>query len=183
MWLSWCLDKYCTHFIHWPFHCRLHTSTHDWTLLFSFLFVAKMVGLRFLWREPEVFCRKLCVYVKCATGAKEMAGIMGFIYIHTHLHCAVSGTLTKGTRSCWETSLVLPHIETVFMSSGVTHRDYSGAMTRSCETAASQIWTLQHQHSHVPVIYPLLLARAGGRKHIKLVTPLLTSSISIIKLH
>lgn len=34
-----------------------------------------------------------------------MAGIMGFIYVHTHLHCPVSGTLTRGTHSCRETSL------------------------------------------------------------------------------
>lgn len=47
-------------------------------------------------RAPEVFCRKLCVYLVCVTGAEEMAGIMGFIYVHTHLHCPVSGTLTGG---------------------------------------------------------------------------------------
>lgn len=76
-------------------------------------------------RAPEVFCRKLCVYLECVTGAEEMAGIMGFIYVHTHLHCPVSGTLTRGTRSCWETSLVPLHIETVFMSRGVSQRDHS----------------------------------------------------------
>lgn len=76
-------------------------------------------------RAPEVFCRKLCVYLVCVTGAEEMAGIMGFIYVHTHLHCPVSGTLTRGTHSCCETSLVPPHIETVFTSRGVSQRDYS----------------------------------------------------------
>lgn len=76
-------------------------------------------------RVPEVFFRKVCVYLECVTGAVEMSGIMGFIYVHTHLHCPVPGTLTGGTRSCWETSLVPLHIETVFTSCGVTQRDYS----------------------------------------------------------
>lgn len=90
-------------------------------------------------RAPEVFCRKLCVYLVCVTGAEEMAGIMGFIYVHTHLHCPVSGTLTRGTHSCRETSLVRLHIETVFTSRGVSQRDYSNRMTgSSCVTAVQQ---------------------------------------------
>lgn len=84
-------------------------------------------------RAPEVFCRKLCVYLVCVTGAEEMAGIMGFIYVHTHLHCPVSGTLTRGTHSCRETSLVPLYIETAFMSRRVIQRDYSNKTTRSCK--------------------------------------------------
>lgn len=76
-------------------------------------------------RAPDVFCRKLCVYPACVTGAEEMAGIMGFIYVHTHLQCPVSGTLAQGTHSSRGTSPVPPHIATVFTSRGVTQRDYS----------------------------------------------------------
>lgn len=83
-------------------------------------------------RAPDVFCRKLCVYPACVTGAEEMAGIMGFIYVHTHLQCPVSGTLARGTHSSWETSPVLLHIGTVFRSRGVTQRDYSNWTSRSC---------------------------------------------------
>lgn len=121
------------HFINWTFHCSV-----DWTSLFSSPFAMEPVRFSavvadLIAREPEVFCRKLCVYLECVTGAKEMAGIMGFIYVHTNLHCPVSGTLTRGTRSCWETSLVPLHIETVFTSHEVNQRDYSNWMTGSYE--------------------------------------------------
>lgn len=76
-------------------------------------------------RAPDIFCRKLCVYPACVTGAEEMAAIMGFIYVHTHLQCPVSGTLAQGTHSSRETSPVPLHIGTVFTSRGVTQRDYS----------------------------------------------------------
>lgn len=76
-------------------------------------------------RAPEVFCRKLCVYLMCVTGAGEMAGIMGFIYVHTHLLCPVSGTLTRGTHSSGDTSLVPLYIESAFTSRGVSQRDSS----------------------------------------------------------
>lgn len=77
----------------------------DWTALFSSPFSTEPVRFsavvaNLTARAPEVFCRKLCVYLVCVTGAVEMAGIMGFIYVHTHLHCPVSGTLTRGTHSC-----------------------------------------------------------------------------------
>ena len=98
-----------THFINWPFHCRLLDPVCYWTALFSSSIATELLRFRavvadLIARAPEVFCRKLCVYLECVTGAEEMAGIMGFIYVHTHLHCPVSGTLTRGTRSCWETS-------------------------------------------------------------------------------
>lgn len=75
-------------------------------------------------RAPQkYFCRKLCVYLMCVTGAGEMAGIMGFIYVHTHLLCPVSGTLTRGTHSRRDTSLEPPRIERAFTSRGVSQRD------------------------------------------------------------
>lgn len=78
---------------------------HDWASLFLSPFALELLKFSavvadLIARAPEVFCRKLCVYLECVTGAKEMAGIMAFIYVHTHLHWPVSSTLTRGTRSC-----------------------------------------------------------------------------------
>lgn len=139
-----------THFINWPFHCRLLSSARYWMALFLSPFATKLVRFwavvaDLIARAPEVFCRKLCVYLECVTGAEEMAGIMGFIYVHTHSHCPVSGTLTRGTRSCWETSLVPLHIETLFTRHGVSGRDYSNWTSSSYEICSStvQIWPSQ----------------------------------------
>lgn len=83
-------------------------------------------------RAPQkYFCRKLCVYLMCVTGAGEMAGIMGFIYVHTHLLCPVSGTLTRGTHSSRDTSLVPPCIERAFTCRGVSQRDSENWKSRS----------------------------------------------------
>lgn len=60
----------------------------------------------------------------------EMSAIMGFIYVHTHLHCAASGALTRGTRSFWKTSLECLHIEAMLRQG-----DYFGWMTTSCAAA------------------------------------------------
>ena len=88
-----------TVFINWPPHGRLPSSAIG-QLCCLRPFATELVRFRavvadLIARAPEVFCRKLCVYLECVTGAEEMAGIMAFIYVHTHLHCPVSGTLTN----------------------------------------------------------------------------------------
>lgn len=143
VWLCWYLDKHYRHTLLTNLFTIDYLTSCDWTSLFSSPFATEPVRFSavvpdLFARAPEVFCRKLCVYLVCVTGAEEMAGIMGFIYVHTHLHCPVSGTLTRGTHSCWETSLVPAYIETAFTSRGVTQRDYSNWMTRSCKTPRQQ---------------------------------------------
>lgn len=93
-----------------------------------------LLCLIYLQEPQKYFCRKLCVYLMCVTGAGEMAGIMGFIYVHTHLLCPVSGTLTRGTHSSGDTSLVPLYIESAFTSRGVSQRDSSNWKTRSSKT-------------------------------------------------
>lgn len=141
-----CRKTQPTHFSNQPFHhrgldprqCDAFCLCRCFFFCFSFFFPTteptrfSVVAPDLFARAPKkYFCRKLCVYLVCVTGAGEMAGIMGFIYVHTHLLCPVSGTLTRGTHSSPDTSLLPPRIERAFTSRGVSQRDSANWKSRS----------------------------------------------------
>lgn len=66
-----------THLLNWPFHCRLLTSAHDWTAVFSTPLTAETVRFSVVVedltaRAVRALRRKFCVYLSSATGHGEL---------------------------------------------------------------------------------------------------------------